>query len=138
MNLEKSSMTTEEIDSKISKDFFFDTYAFYEIIKENKNYEKYLSVGIVTAKLNLFELYFGFLKDGNLDLAMSSLEKYYRFGQDFDQDVIREAAKLKKSLNKRKISMTDCIGYALAKQLEIGFLTGDEDFKDLDNVEFVK
>ncbi len=34
--------------------------------------------------------------------------------------------------------MTDCIGYIFAKQLGIKFLTGDKEFENLDNVEFVK
>ena len=118
--------------------FFFDSYAFFEIIKENKNYLPYLSANIVTAKLNLFELYHGFLKDNNEELAKISLEKYYPFALDFDEDVIKEAAKMKFSLNKRDLSMADCIGYCLAKQLGMKFLTGDEQFKDMKNVEFVK
>jgi uncharacterized protein len=38
----------------------------------------------------------------------------------------------------RKLSIPDAIGYTIAKRLEIKFLTGDEDFKNYDNVEFVK
>lgn len=135
MNSEENSTMTDEEENK---DFFFDTYSLYEIIKGNKNYEKYLSVGIVTTKLNIFELYFNFLSENNLELAESSLEKYYRFAQDFDQDVIKNSTKLKKLMNKRNISMTDCIGYCLARQLGIKFLTGDKEFETLDNVEFVK
>jgi len=127
---------TEIIEDK--EDFFFDTYAFYEIIKENKNYEKYLSAGIITTKLNLFELYHIFLKDGYDDLANSSLDEYYPFAQDFNESVIKEAAKMKKSLNKRDLSMADCIGYCMAKYFGIKFLTGDRQFQDMENVEFVK
>ena len=39
---------------------------------------------------------------------------------------------------KRKPSYIDCIGYMVAKRLNIKFLTGDKDFEDLDNVKFVK
>ena len=131
-------MLVEELKNNESTNFFFDTYAFYEIIKENKNYKKYLSSGIVITKLNIFELYFGFLKNKNLNLAEMSLSEYYPFIVDFDEEVIRKAAELKIRLNKRDVSMTDCIGYALAEQLGIKFLTGDMAFENLDNVEFVK
>ncbi|MEK6825384.1 MAG: PIN domain-containing protein [Nanoarchaeota archaeon] len=117
---------------------FFDTYAFYEIIKENVNYKKYLNKEIITSKLNLFELYFIFLKENSADLASSSLEIYYPFVKDFDREVIASAAKLKKMLNIRDVSMTDCIGYCFAKQLGIKFLTGDLVFKEMENVEFVQ
>ncbi|MBI3334423.1 PIN domain-containing protein [Candidatus Pacearchaeota archaeon] len=136
MNLEGNSITIEENEKE--EDFFFDTYAIYEIIRENKNYSRYLNVGIVTTKLNLFELYFKFLNSGEESLAELSLNKYCPFAVDFDEEVIKEAAKLKKFLNKRDVSMTDCIGYALAKQWGIRFLTGDNAFKDSENVEFVK
>ena len=39
---------------------------------------------------------------------------------------------------KKKLSMTDCISYFQAKELGIKFLTGDKEFQNLENVEFVK
>lgn len=36
------------------------------------------------------------------------------------------------------MSMTDCISYFMAKDLEIKFLTGDKEFENLDYVEFIK
>lgn len=38
----------------------------------------------------------------------------------------------------RKVSMTDCISYFQASELGIKFLTGDKEFEDFENVEFVK
>ncbi len=137
MNSEENFITIENVEDE-AQCFFFDTYAFYEIIKKNERYEKYLEAKVITTKLNLFELYHAFLKEGNESLAKSSLEKYYYFAHDFDETVIASAATLKKTLAKRDVSMTDCIGYVLAKQLGIRFLTGDEQFRDLENVEFVK
>ncbi len=86
----------------------------------------------------MFELYLGVLREVNEVEAEKVLDKYSPFVVDFNQDVIKNAAKLKILLNKRDVSMTDCIGYCLAKQLGIRFLTGDDAFRDLDNVEFVK
>lgn len=134
MNQEENSIINNELDDS----YFFDSYAFFEIVKGNKNYAKYLNVGIITTKLNIYELYFNFLKEGKEELAESSFNKYYQFAEDFDSEVIKEAAKLKKLLNKRDVSMTDCIGYCLAKQWEVKFLTGDSAFEKMDNVEFVK
>ncbi|MBS3092202.1 PIN domain-containing protein [Candidatus Pacearchaeota archaeon] len=130
MNLEESY--TEE-DS-----FFFDSYAFFEILKGNKNYEIYKKCRIITTKLNIFELYLGLLREVNEETAEKFLNKYYKFVIDFDEDVIKGAAKLKNKLNNRNLSMADCIGYILSKQLGIKFLTGDKEFETLDNAEFVK
>lgn len=78
------------------------------------------------------------LKDINEENAKKALSKYYGFVIDFDNEVIEKAAKLKKEQNRRELSMTDCIGYNIALQLGMKFLTGDEQFKNFPNVEFVK
>lgn len=57
---------------------------------------------------------------------------------DYDQNVIEGASRFKLQYKKRNLSMTDCIGYILAKKLGIKFLTGDKEFEDMENVEFVK
>ena len=129
MNLEENSTTT---------DYFFDTYAFLEILKGNESYKEYKDLGIVTTKLNMFELYLKVLREDSLESSDAILKKYYPFVKDFDEEIIREATKLKIQLNKRDVSMTDCIGYCFAKQLGIKFLTGDNAFKGMENVEFVK
>lgn len=130
MNLEENYIKEES--------FFFDSYAFFEILRGNSNYEKYKKCKIFTTKLNIFELYLGLLKDADEESAEIYLGKYYQFVVDFDKNVIKGAAKLKNQLNRRDLSMADCIGYILSKQLGIKFLTGDKEFEILDNVEFVK
>ncbi len=117
---------------------FFDSYALFEIIKGNQNYIKYKDTEIITTKLNLFELYHGFLKEKNEQLARLCIDIYYKFAIDFDEEVIKQAAKMKYVLNNRKLSMADCIGYIVSKQLGIKFLTGDKEFADMKDVEFVK
>ncbi len=130
-------MNSEEIyTDEVS--FFFDSYAFFEILKSNKNYGKYNNVEIVTTKLNLFELYFGILREKGETEAKEVLDLYYPFTVDFDSNIIEEAAKLKNKLNKRNVSMTDCIGYCAALALGMKFLTGDKEFENFNNVEFVK
>src|SRR3989338_7707247 len=114
MNLEENSTTIS---------YFFDTYAFYEILRGSENYEKYKEAGIVTTKLNIFEIYLKIMREESESSAAEVSQKYYSFVKDFDENVIKEAAKLKIALNKRDVSMTDCIGYAFARQLGIKFLT---------------
>jgi len=130
-------MKLEEIYTE-EDSFFFDSYAFFEILKGNNKYINYEKCKIVTSKLNIFELYLGLLRDIDGNTAGIYLHKYYQFAIDFDEQIIIAAAKLKNSLNKRNLSMTDCIGYILSKQLGIKFLTGDKEFENIENVEFVK
>ena len=130
-------MKLEEIYTK-EETLFFDSYAFFEILKGNKNYEPYKKCKIITTKLNIFELYFGLLRDVDEQSAENYFGKYYQFALDFDEDIIKEAAKMRLRLRKRNISMTDCIGYVLSLKLKIKFLTGDKEFESFRNVEFVK
>ena len=118
--------------------YFFDSYALAEISLGNPNYKNYIKSGVVLTKLNLFEIYYGLLRDVGEKEAKNFLERYYQFSVDFYKEDIQEAAKLKLKLKKKNVSMTDCIGYAVAKRLNIRFLTGDKEFEYLDNVEFVK
>ncbi|MBS3086491.1 PIN domain-containing protein [Candidatus Pacearchaeota archaeon] len=131
-------MSSEEIFTIKEKAFFFDTYAFYKIYEGSESYKIYGDSKIITSKLNLFEIYLALLREYGETDADKFFNIYYKFVKEFDDKVIKEAAKLKNQLNKRNVSMTDCIGYCFAKQLGVKFLTGDNEFENLDNVEFVK
>src|SRR3989338_97708 len=106
---------------------FFDSYAFFEIIKGNKNYEAYLNkVAIITTRLNLMELYYGLIiKEGR-----EKAEKYYdylvKFVVDFDDEIIKEAMLFRAENKPKKLSYVDCIGYMIALKNNVMFLTGDE------------
>ena len=54
------------------------------------------------------------------------------------QEIIQSAAEFKLENKNQRLSMADCIGYKIAESLGIKFLTGDEQFKNKPNVEFVK
>ena len=121
------------------KSYFFDTYAFYEIIEGNKNYEPYAKdVVIITTKLNLMELHYGLL----LKHGKKAADRYYDslclFAVEISDDIIKSANELRAMPKKRDLSCVDCIGYTIAGMRGIKFLTGDRQFRDLENVEFVK
>lgn len=118
--------------------FFFDSYAIAEIIKGNGNYLKYASSIIIITKLNLFEIYYGILRDGTEYDADLFIEKYKKYVIDYSEDVIKDAARLKFEHRKRNLSMADCVGYCVAKKWGVKFLTGDKEFEHMENVEFVK
>jgi len=118
--------------------FFADTYALLEIVYGNRKYKDYLSEKIITTRLNLMELYYALLRDHNEEKA----EYYYNFFVSFciaiDDSTIKKAMQFKLEHRKLGLSYMDCIGYVLASDKGIRFLTGDKAFKGLKNVEFVK
>jgi len=118
--------------------YFFDSYALIEILKQNPRYAQYTTMMVITSKLNLFEIFYYLLRMGKEKEAFVILQKYDKFTADFDDKIIAQAAYMKYQHKQKKLSMTDCIGYVLAQQMDIKFLTGDKEFEHLENVEFVK
>jgi predicted nucleic acid-binding protein len=53
-------------------------------------------------------------------------------------ETIKAAAKFRLKQAKLKLSYIDCLGYVLAQEIKLPFLTGDEGFKGLPGVKFVK
>ena len=118
--------------------YFFDTYAIIEILKGNPAYEKYKNKKIIVTIFNLVELHYKLLIDFNERLAKEILEKYSKFVVDVNLEIIEETNKLKLFYKKQRLSIPDVMGYITAKKLGIKFLTGDKEFADMENVEFVK
>ncbi len=119
--------------------YFFDTYAFFEVIHGNKNYRKYnQGIAIITTRLNLMELHYGLM----LLYGKSEADRYYdlfiHFAVDFDDYTIKQSNEFRVFHKKLKLSYIDCLGYTIAKRSGVKFLTGDEGFRTIENVEFVK
>jgi len=108
---------------------FFDTYAIIEIVRGNPAYRAYENEPMRTSLLNLGELHYNLLKELNPYLADEWFERLKPFIVEFDAEIMRNAMIFKFAHRKRKLSTPDCVGYGLA--------TGDRQFQDLPNVEFV-
>jgi len=120
--------------------YFFDTYALFEIFFGNENYLKYLDSEVVTTRLNLMEIYYHLLRD----YGEATAEKYYDetigYSIEFTDKDIKEAMKFRLKMKKKKkaLSYVDALGYIIANRMKIRFLTGDNAFEDIPNVEYVK
>jgi len=120
----------------MNETFFFDTYAFFEIIRGNPKYEKYKNTTAITTIFNLAELNYGLKKETTKQKADKITEEYNQLLIEVKIQDLKEAMDLK--TKKRKLSIPDAIGYTLAKKRQVKFLTGDEAFRNMKNVEFVK
>ena len=116
--------------------FFFDTYAIFEIIAGNTKYARYTSSRPITTIFNLAELNRNLRKEIGKKIADEYTEKYSEFLVDVTIDDVKNAIDIKTTY--KNLSIPDSIGYTVAKRLGVKFLTGDNDFKDMVNVEFVK
>ena len=118
--------------------YLFDAYAIIEIIKGNKNYELYLSEDFTTSILNLGEIYYFLLinySEKDADIWCNKLKDNVLF---IDNEIIIKAMKFKFNNKNKNFSFVDCVSYILAKENNLIFLTGDKEFKDMPNVEFLK
>lgn len=118
------------------KIFFFDTYAFFEIIRGSLAYDKYKDAVALTSIFNLAELNYGLKKKMDEKTANGYIDKYAHYLVEVDVLNVKDAMSFK--LKHKKISIPDAIGYVLAKKHKAKFLTGDNHFKGMSNVEFVK
>ncbi len=116
--------------------YFFDTYAFFEIIRGSPEYAKYADAQAITTMFNLAELNYNLKKEKGKKTADAYTDKYRHFLVAVTLEDIKEAMDLK--VKKKSLSIPDAVGYTLARKYGIKFLTGDEDFRDMPGVEFVK
>ena len=120
-------------------EYFFDSGAIIDIIEGVESYLKFKELPIITTTLNISEVYFYFLKEHNeqtADYVMKALN--FKFVNIIKFDAAIKAARLRFKNKKENLSYADCIGYIIAREIGIKFLTGDEKFKNKENVEFVK
>ncbi len=118
--------------------FFFDTYALIEFIKKNKSYERYFNWKIICTMLNLFEFHQALLREFNKKTADYWINNFDYVLLDITEKDIIEASDFRFKHRANKLSSIDCIGYVVARNNKLKFLTGDEGFKSIENVEYVK
>ncbi len=118
--------------------FFADTYALLELIGGNPDYLPYLDSVAVTTKFHLAELYYHLLRFYSVEDANRYLDFYAEFLVPVSLSSIVAAMQFKLRHKDEKLSYADCIGYAVAAEMGMKFLTGDEKFSGKENTEFVK
>ena len=117
--------------------FLYDTYALMEIVNKNPKYIKYIDKDIIINDFIFAEFCYQLIR-GREENAEEYLNEVEPAIIKLTTNIIKKAMKFRYQHKKKKMSMTDCVSYFQAKELGIKFLTGDKEFEDLDNVEFVK
>ncbi len=120
--------------------YFADTYALIEYLNGNPAYEKYFqdTNEIVTSKLNLMELYYSSLADGFPEKAEKEYNQFLSHITTFSDEDIKHACQFRYTYRKQNVSYIDAMGYCIAQTKKAKFLTGDNAFKEMENVEWVK
>ena len=117
--------------------YVFDTYALVEILNANPNYKPYVQTKMIINELIFAEFCYKLLRE-RVENAQEYINEVMPAIVRANADIIKEAMKWRAENKTKKLSMTDCISYTLAKRLGIKFLTGDKEFEHAEHVEFVK
>lgn len=118
--------------------YFFDTYALIELTKNNPNYAAFLEEPVTTTRFNLAELFYIILAELGAGRAKAEFQKFRDFEAEVPDGILFEAMKFRLANKKKGFSYADAIGYIFTLENKLKFLTGDDAFKNMDNVEFVK
>lgn len=78
------------------------------------------------------------LRQGKKDDINKYFDDLLKYNVNYDEGILIKAAEMKFKFLKERLSFIDCIGYILAKRNKTKFLTGDEKFRKMESVEFVK
>lgn len=118
--------------------FFFDSYAIIEILLSNGSFKKYSNEEMTITVLNLIEVSQYFMEHFDEEKASIICKKLNENIVELSNEDILLAVKFRSENKRKSLSYADCIGYTYAKTHHLLFLTGDDAFKQMDNVEFVK
>ena len=118
---------------------FFDTYALYSIALGKDTYKEYRhGFRLITTLMNIYELYYRLVQDNFLMEAEIFFEKFLPDCVEIEPSTVKESALFRLQNKKLGLSYVDALGYMTAKKHSAIFLTGDEAFRKLPNVKFVK
>lgn len=118
--------------------YFLDTYALIEIMKGNENFNKFQDTPNFTSLMNLLEFHYIMNRDFGNKKASEMVDKLRSIVVKTDLEDIKKASEFRLKNSKKKFSYIDCLGYVIAMNKGFIFVTGDKEFKNFDNVEFVK
>jgi predicted nucleic acid-binding protein len=120
--------------------YFLDTYAIIEYLKGNKKYVKLIENNdFSTGIYQLLEVYYITLREQTEEMAEKYFDVFSIAKVEIQDTTIKNAmkTKLKFQAEKRNISYVDAIGYQYAKENNLKFLTGDKEFKGVENVKWM-
>lgn len=121
--------------------FFADSYALIEMLKGNENYRPFQTDHLVTTEFNLCEVAFAVCRNypDKVQRVIPLVRSMVILQATTDTDYC-SGAKVKKEVSGKgkKLSTIDCVGYSVARRLDIPFLTGDHEFSDMEYVKFVR
>ena len=92
----------------------------------------------IITNTTLAEFYWVLLRDKDKDEAEYWIEKLSNFTVNVTKEIMLKSQEFRFTNKKSDLSFFDCMGYIFSKENNYIFVTGDKEFKDLENVKFIK
>ena len=118
--------------------YFFDSYAIIELAESSPPYDNYQGIEITTSVLNIGEIYQIILRKHGKEAADKWFKKINFKLLEITPTIIIESVYFRHMNKENNFSLPDAVGYKLSLKYKLKFLTGDRQFKNMPNVEFVK
>jgi predicted nucleic acid-binding protein len=115
---------------------FLDTFALVEILNGNAAYAGEVSGG-GTSLYHLYELHVQVARLRDEATADAVFRDLRRIAEDVRDGDVLAASRVKRAHAKKKLSYGDALGYAMAGERGIAFVTGDRAFRGMDGVRFI-
>lgn len=117
---------------------YFDTYAILALLRGSRTYDRVRDTPGITHQMNHLEAVVHLMRRGEKD-PWRMIDALGLGLVAADRGDIDAAARLKSAADRarKNLSYVDALGYALARGMGYRFLTGDQEFRDLPEVEFV-
>ena len=107
-------------------------------MKRNTNYERFKDFNIITSVMNIGEIYNIILREKGKKTADEWFESFSFELLEISPEIMIKSVYFRHINKDKNISSTDAVGYILSLKHNFKFLTGDKQFENLPNVEFVK
>jgi predicted nucleic acid-binding protein len=122
-------------------DLLADSYAFLALIEGNDRYRAIFARGcFVTTAMNVVEVYTALMRRMEPAEARAFAKRMLSVVVEVPPETALSAAEFRRKMREsgKDCSHIDAWGWAAAKALGRKFLTGDQAFKGVENVEFVR
>lgn len=113
---------------------FLDTYALIQIAGGRPVF-KALAADAVTGHANLLEFHYHVSRRQNERVASQFLSRYWSLAVPATREDVADASHLRLRESSRRLSFIDALGYAMARNRRLTFVTGDPGVNGMPDVE---
>lgn len=120
------------------KMYCLDTYALFEIEKNNPRYRPIAKSDFIIPSAVLAEFCVAMTKRQGKKTGTYWFRQLEQYARDIDADMWMEGLMFREEHRKEKISIVDALGYVYARKNNLPFVTGDKAFENKPGVKFIK